>query len=252
MEKEEAIKILKNFHDKSALFSVRTALETLHPELKEPEDERIRKFLIKWIQDNYYHGNTEIPTKTLIGWLEKQGEIDKISYEIAEKEKREFVGDGFIKCYADFQDFKEGETYWLEYVGNDNYNVRSDNLLGKTYHITPCQLYTIFKKTTWLEIVNECIYGEQKSAWSEEDEKKRKRIMHRLSIDGTINNKDLADINDWLKSLRPQNTWRPSDEQTEALDGICSYIRNQADWEISQDTIHQLYSLSEQLKKLKG
>ena len=80
-----------------------------------------------------------------------KGEIDKASYEIAEKEKREFVGDGFIKCYADFQDFKEGETYWLEYLGNDNYNVRSDNLLGKTYHITPCQLYTIFKKQTWTE-----------------------------------------------------------------------------------------------------
>jgi hypothetical protein len=74
-----------------------------------------------------------------------------VSYEIAEKEKCEFVGDGFIKCYGNFQDFKEGETYWLEYVGNDNYNVRSDNLLGKTYHITPCQLYTVFKKMTWLE-----------------------------------------------------------------------------------------------------
>ena len=56
----------------------------------------------------------------------------------------------------------------------------------------------------------------------------------------------------WLKSLKDRYTWKPSDEQMEALDGICSYIRNKADWEISQDTIHQLYSLSEQLKKLKG
>ena len=84
-------------------------------------------------------------------YIEKQGEMYMESYKAAEDEKREFVGDGFIKCYADFQDFKEGETYWLEYVGNDDYNVRSDNLLGKTYHITPCQLYTIFKKMTWLE-----------------------------------------------------------------------------------------------------
>ena len=44
--------------------------------------------------------------------------------------------------------------------------------------------------------------------------------------------------------------WKPSDEQMVALDGICSYIRNKADWEISQDTIYELYSLSEQLKKL--
>lgn len=92
-----------------------------------------------------------------IAWLEKQGEIDKTSYEISEKEKCEFIGDGFIKCYADFLDFKEGETYWLEYIGNDKYNVRSDNLLGKTYHITPGQLYTIFKKQTWLEKQGELI-----------------------------------------------------------------------------------------------
>lgn len=249
MEKEEAIKILKNFHDKSALFSVRTALETLHPELKEPEDERIRKFLIKWIQDNYYHGNTEIPTKTLIGWLEKQGEIDKISYEIAEKEKREFVGDGFIKCYADFQDFKEGETYWLEYVGNDNYNVRSDNLLGKTYHITPCQLYTIFKKTTCLEIVNECIYGEQKSAWSEED-----KVMLGEIIDffenGTVKlQHDLSLYASWLKSLKgrvqPKDHWKPSKEQMEALRVAKAYPSSER-----REILETLYEDLEQLKAL--
>ena len=120
----------------------------LFPELKESEDERIRQRIIHAL-----HGDvlemSEI--KEAIAWLEKQGEMDMESYKVAEDEKREFVGDGFIKCYANFQDFKEGETYWLEYVGNDNYNVRSDNLLGKTYHITPCQLYTVFKKQTWLE-----------------------------------------------------------------------------------------------------
>lgn len=83
-------------------------------------------------------------------WLEKQDKHLE-NYDEAEKEKAGFVGDGFIECQADFLDFKEGDTYWLEYIGDDKYNVRSDNLLGKTYHITPCQLYTIFKKQTWLE-----------------------------------------------------------------------------------------------------
>ena len=41
MEKKEAMKILKDFHDKSALFSVRTALDTIIPELAESEDKRI-------------------------------------------------------------------------------------------------------------------------------------------------------------------------------------------------------------------
>lgn len=97
---------------------------------------------IKKVCHAWYDKGIELERKN---WLEKQGEIDKVSYEIAEKEKREFVGNGFIECYADFQDFEEGETYWLEYLGNDNYSVRSDNLLAKTYHITPGQLYTVFK-----------------------------------------------------------------------------------------------------------
>ena len=124
--------------------------ETIFPELKS-EDERIRKTLIDMFSSNGKKDWRNIPTQKIIAWLEKQGEVDTASYEIAENEKREFIGDGFIKCHADFKDFKEGETYWLEYIGNDNYNVRSDNLLGKTYRITPGQLYLVFKKTTWLE-----------------------------------------------------------------------------------------------------
>ena len=149
---KEAFEEAKAIHNFSSNIAEIKRMEQIFPELAESEDEKIRKALITHCR------NTRCVTEEgaeriakWIAWLEKQDEIDKASYEIAEKEKREFVGDGFIKCYADFQDFKEGETYWLEYVGNDNYNVRSDNLLGKTYHITPCQLYTVFKKQTWLE-----------------------------------------------------------------------------------------------------
>lgn len=131
----------------------RLMLETIFPELKGGKDERIRKRLLKianvWKEGGYACGNSD-EIDDIIAWLEKQGKHLE-NFDKAEKEKSDFVGDGFIKCYVDFLDFKEGETYWLEYIGNDKYNVRSDNLLGKTYHITPCQLYTIFKKQTWLE-----------------------------------------------------------------------------------------------------
>ena len=144
---DKAIEKVRQYHNENC-DACKMCLESIFDELN--ESERIRKALIAFIKKRDRSG-CDYDYDKWIAWLEKQGEIDKASYEIAEKEKREFVGDGFIKCYAGFQDFKEGETYWLEYIGNDNYNVRSDNLLGKTYHITPCQLYTIFKKQTWLE-----------------------------------------------------------------------------------------------------
>ena len=74
MEKKEAMKILKDFHDKSALFSVRTALETALPELAESEDEKIRKTLIEYFNayPKDYYG--ELKKSHMLAWLEKQGQ----------------------------------------------------------------------------------------------------------------------------------------------------------------------------------
>ena len=62
----------------------------------------------------------------------------------AEKEKSDFVSGKFLYCRGSFLDFKEGETYWLEYIGDDNYIGRSDNVLNQRFHITPRLLYTWF------------------------------------------------------------------------------------------------------------
>lgn len=247
------------------------AVNDIFPELKEGEGEQHRKWILEYLYDGLRKSDEQFKDhfKTAIAWLEKQGEMDMRSYKATEDEKREFVGDGFIKCYADFQDFKEGETYWLEYVGNDNYNVRSDNLLGKTYYITPCQLYTVFKKQTWLEKKGEqksvptwmptfldelrskknyfdwdehkdiegkilAIIrwmnpnyfngkgGEQKPAeWSEEDNKIIEEIINDIECARAINyhapKEGYEFRKNWLKSLRFQNHWKPSDEMLEAL-----------------------------------
>lgn len=90
MDKEEAIKILRELHDK-VLFSERTALETLHPELKESEDERIRKSLTILLQHfckGYRVPGLDFPVsyKDMLTWLEKQGEqklpIEKLPEEM--------------------------------------------------------------------------------------------------------------------------------------------------------------------------
>ena len=150
---DEAIKRMKSWvrgEHPECFTEAQKAAEFIFPELKESEDERIRKELIDYINRLTATPNNIDKYNAWLDWLEKQRKHLE-NYDEAEKEKADFVGDGFIECHADFLDFKEGNTYWLEYIGDDKYNVRSDNLLGKTYHITPCQLYTIFKKQTWLE-----------------------------------------------------------------------------------------------------
>ena len=96
----------------------------------------------------------------------------------------------------------------------------------------------------------EAYANEQKPAkWSEEDSKRLQRIIdflwyNRKGDTDTIYQQE-QDI-DWLKSLRPQNHWKPSDEQMEALNamilnGGLSYVNQNA-------TLIELYN---ELKKLK-
>ena len=97
--------------------------------------------------------------------------------------------------------------------------------------------------------------GEQDPAWSEEVEAAISLLNHiakeqeKDHCQHSANALRKAAL--YLETCRPQSQWKPSKEQMVALDGICSYIRNKADWEISQDIVSDLYKLSEQLKKLK-
>jgi len=189
MTREESIKIVKEFINGTCLHLVdQEALKTLIPELKESKGE-IHEWILEYLYDGLRKSDEQFKGqfKSAIDWLENLGNMDIETYKNAEKEKSDFVGDGFIKCYANFLDFKEGETYWLEYVGKDNYNVRSDNLLGKTYHITPYQLYRLFTQehcpkedsasegtnapTGYGKYVDECLNKASKHFFSEGEDK---------------------------------------------------------------------------------
>ena len=59
---------------------------------------------------------------------------------MTEKEKTEFVSGKFLTCITNLGTFKKGERYWLEYIGNDIYVGRSDNVLNEQFHITELEL----------------------------------------------------------------------------------------------------------------
>ena len=73
MDRNEAIKIVKSNQPTNNQM-LDEALEFLIPELKESEDEKIRKTLIKYfnVYPKDYYG--ELKTSSIIGWLEKIGE----------------------------------------------------------------------------------------------------------------------------------------------------------------------------------
>lgn len=59
---------------------------------------------------------------------------------MTEKEKYNFVSGKYLICLTDFNIFKKKQSYWLEYLGNDTYIGRSDNILNEKVTIEPFQL----------------------------------------------------------------------------------------------------------------
>ena len=73
---------------------------------------------------------------------------------------------------------------------------------------------------TFLKSLKDRVQPQPKREWSEDDEDIRDNIIRdlkRLSGDMVSPNQTYQKEIQWLKSLRPQNTWKPSDEQMENL-----------------------------------
>ena len=202
---------------------VRECIESLFPELKKSEHEKVKNFLIgyfsKLVDEKSEWGLSKDTRNRILDWLEKQ-------------EAHEETGShGYIqmnksyKCIASprYSVFRIGEIYKPE-----------DNFV--------CSL---------MNLCHECfvpIEGkeEQKPAeWSEEDEswfKELELMALSFSNDDSYRKKFF----DWLKSIRSQNRWKPSDEQMKVIDLA---IRCRINRGTREETT--LVSLFNDLKKLR-
>lgn len=162
---------------------------------------------------DYICGNAKLPIST-------QDNIELIEQKSAEC-PQETNPNGGIVC----EDFREGDGYYkvnLAYLSKSQVEL-IENLVA-----------------SWQNPTNSTV------KWSEEDENTRKKIIKFLKeqnyFDGKVNEfkEPYKKEYDWLKSLRPQSQWKPSDEQMKAL------------WEVYKGGEEQaaLASLYSDLKKL--
>lgn len=159
-------------------------LETIFPELKASEDEKMRKKAIEYIDAFVPYDDKE----EIIAYLERQKEQKPIKT----LEEREYV-----------------KT--LKGLVSDFVRDRGDSITDVDYYQ---RIYD------WLD----GRYIEQKPAeWSEEDEEHLKSIISTIEMCmmGCENASAVLGYYDsdisWLKSLRPQPHWKPSEEQMKIL-----------------------------------
>ena len=239
-------------------------MDYIFPELK--EGERIRKALIKYYsfdKDGGSHALDNITPKQIVTWLEKQGEqkstLPKWKYK---KDNTPLSRDSLILnkygCVAKSPSGALVSDVWV--IDYDELA----KLPKEEYEKQGEQKPTIEMKTpeeslgidsdTYNKIVDECVYGEQKPAWSEEDEKILNYLLWfydtRFRCNDTCGDDiKFGDIVTFLKSLKERYSWKPSDEQIKAIRLARSFVTDDFDEHPALSEI--LIELEKQLKKLR-
>ena len=259
---------------------LKATLERIFPELAESEDEKIREYLIRYIDNTMK--SSELKSKIL-------ARLENIPYTI-DREKRE----GFHLGYKAALE-KQGESYTKRDVDdayvegmafakyelekqaeqklyvNDNAKEmfikaleRVEEQNAKGYKLTDCDKnswWEDFKEYTTSEQIlansAKTCKDEQKSAWSEEDSARLQRIIdflwyNRKGDTDTIYQQE-QDI-DWLKSLKdriqPKQEWSEEDEhRINLLEALCEdklfeSVPNSTMYREMRLTINWLNSLS--------
>jgi hypothetical protein len=185
-------------------------LENLFPELKESEDERIRKEIIAFLK--YYHtgqGNCVIYDNDWIDWLEKQGNRNEQNF--------------WKKC--NHCEYFDGYGLCLH---KNNFGSVTDELKEN------CKNNKFFTEKQ----------GEEKPAeWSEEDEKILEDIADFLKYPSVTPEKKIRNkFISWLKSIKP-NHWKPSEEQLRAIINSAQGLYQCKEKEVLLDLYEQLKNL---------
>ena len=283
IEKEKALDVVRQMVADGQVSQ--EVAEKYFPELKESKDERILKHLIG-VVELYYGKTDEQEKKDCLAWLEKQGkkktevkyvytkfQIGDVIVEIkpngyCQPVRVKYVGEESYYCKSDdekrFLSFpiisqdkyvlvtKEIEQKKAPIEGEFPYDNPSDTLEGEIENIwgklSSEGRFSATKEgfreviTHFVNYIKDRVQPQPKQEWGEEDEEMCAKTLFALA--GYRGNEDKID---WLKSLKDRCTWKPSEEQIEALSAInvtggISYAGQR----------QELINLYNDLKKIKG
>lgn len=265
MKEKEKFEEAKRLY-KDANADQRYVLERLFPQLIESEDEKIRKeiiALIDWSKSYHASGMTNDDAKKMLAWLEKQGEqkttvdtkviipkfrvgdivksksqpmltprkIISISKDCYFCEDRGCIGfaweDDYVIVEQKHAAWSEKDEHWRQKTVDF---IKHPDLIRATPTLAQgCK--------DWLKSLKNKVQLQPSQEWGEEDERLIQIIIDILDREnhlGHISHTDLIACVRKLKSLKPQSTWKPSDEQMEALK---HYVDTTMDGEI--DLLYQ-------------
>lgn len=219
---DEALEKASNLRVQNPFDTVSQMMEHIFPELKESEDEKIRKALLEHIQ----FCTESIPDRDkFIAWLEKQGTPAKLS----EEEQNKFAKGVLTSCALSFINYLDGHKYEGKMCVS---NGECEDIENAFHNAMWDKLHRYYDK--YIE-KQEC--GEAELVMIESIV----QTLEKLGDKGANKMKV-----DFLNSLKDKYTWKPSDEQIAALD----FVIDCTIYPEFKDKRMTLKELLEQLKKL--
>ena len=281
MTREEAIKIIES-NCSSSGSKLREACAMFIPELTESGDEKIRKWLSDILDESNWRKDWPYTKQQVINYLEKQKDSDKAMSAI---EKIDKYIDTHTANAHDMDDSNPDKKY---YQGWDDALGKVAGILQDIYSNEKQKEQNIYKsskseidfadrysKDVWEKLMSKfkAVEGysigcndvsdivlnailnafkwqkEQKPAeWSEEDERLLTKLMTFVDIECFDRECNGQDVIAWLKSLRPQPHWKPSEEQMGALNyAYCELFKRQ---DVGHNILGPLQNLIDTLRKL--
>ena len=242
MTQEEKAKAYDNIIEKANKMhsenceACQMCIEELIPELKDSDDERISKALVKYFTSSIENPDYEIcgvPFKKVLAWLEQltgwlYGHVGVLN--------------GGQKKYAEWLSslkdkvLPQPKQEWSE---DDVRNIQDiDSVLFYDKNLPEDSRIRL---RNWLRSLKRRVQPQSK--WSEEDKRILTTLINYLEEHGGgIDGYECIFLADWLKSLKPQSQWKPSKEQLETFE---YYL----DADISNKDKEVLIGLYNQLKQ---
>ena len=200
---DEALERARIWKDKSGMPADKQGiLDDIFPELKESEDEKIRKELTKHLKEGvegYMPAGDSSDYRRWLDWLEKQGKSSDQIHYWTEEEIEPIISD-----YLRGAEHYGGMIARLRCLKPKSLEKQAQK---STIEMKSAEESLGIDSDTYNEIVDECIYGEQKPAWSEEDEKRLSDAIFFVR-EYQIPTRDKRLLNaakeaeEWLKSLK--------------------------------------------------
>ena len=259
-------------------------VEHYFPELKESEDEKIRKMLVeqmeRWhkcaIENNVVQDIKD--SADAIAWLEKQGgKIDIVNkgYWRGYREGKQEI----IDKYSELE--KQGKKSNIPQDTEDDLRRQSTiQVLEYARSLDAYNQYgkaSINKNIAWLEKQDPKKHEEElekayKTAdevqyrkgfedgvasvkpveWSEDGEMMINTIIYDLERHGGKEDSNYSAEINWLKSLKERYIWKPNEEQLSVLNEVINYAASDPSMHWNDYLYNILKQLKHQLLKLKG